>query len=236
MGRYEGELTVTWKPDGRLMELQDTFAFIDKDELKWDVPAGAQIDGASIPQVLWSITGSPYTGKYRDASVIHDWYCSVRTRTSDATHSMFHEAMLVSGVSTVRARVMYAAVRYAGPKWTQMDIHNTRLASGKRSGGGKANYWGPGGMPPFDTPEYNEHMAQKMEQETNKAEAKEGDAVEVLVRADTSEAEFKRIADEVIAQDLDVNAIDLLVSSLDTSKTRRLESGLYGFSKDIPLP
>jgi hypothetical protein len=72
---------------------------------------------------------------------------------------MFFEAMLVSGVSTAKARVMYAAVRYAGPKWSDMDIHNTNLATNNRWRGGVANYWGPGGMPPFDTPEYAEYEA-----------------------------------------------------------------------------
>ncbi len=142
MGRYIGELTATWAKDGRCMKLAKDFAYIDSNELPWEVPAGASIDGASIPQVLWPITGSPYVGKYRDASVIHDFYCSVRCRTSKATHQMFYEAMLASGVSAQRAGIMYAAVRYAGPRWSQMDIDNSNLASGGR--------YGPGGMDPSD--------------------------------------------------------------------------------------
>jgi len=132
MGRYEGTLLTRWHSDGREMELTAPFCFIDEAQMKWDVPAGARIDGASIPPILWSITGSPYTGKYRDASVVHDWYCSIRTRRCSATHRMFREAMLVSGVSVPRANLMYAAVKYAGPKWSDMDIRNTSLATGGR--------------------------------------------------------------------------------------------------------
>lgn len=134
MGRYEGSLAATWNLDGRSMQLTDQFAFIDCRELRWAVPGGARIDGASIPQFLWSITGSPYTGKYRDASVVHDFYCSVRSRPSDATHRMFHEAMIVSGVSSQRAAVMYAAVKYAGPRWSSQDMHNVNLATGGQFG------------------------------------------------------------------------------------------------------
>ena len=141
MGRYVGELTATWDDGGRLMQLFHPFSFIDDHELRWDVPAGAQIDGATIPRVLWSVTGSPYEGKYRKASVVHDFYCSVRTRDADATHRMFHEAMLVSGVSAGKAKIMYAAVKYAGPRWTLMDMHNANLASGGRYAEGRDEGW-----------------------------------------------------------------------------------------------
>jgi hypothetical protein len=144
MGRYEGQLVVKWLPDGRRMELQDAFAFIDARDLRWDVPKDARIDGASIPQFLWTITGSPYTGLYRDASVVHDWYCSLRTHTCGATHGMFYEAMVVSGVSPARATLMYAAVKYAGPRWSDMDVHNANVATGGRWGAPQ-DYDGYGG-------------------------------------------------------------------------------------------
>lgn len=131
-GRYEGKIQADWTDGDRIMILSLPITFIDKNGEHWPVPAGAHIDGASIPRFLWSITGAPYSGRYRKASVIHDWYCSIRTRTSDATHTMFYEAMLVSGVSRNKAGIMYAAVRYAGPKWTDMDIANNNLASKDR--------------------------------------------------------------------------------------------------------
>jgi Protein of unknown function (DUF1353) len=45
------------------------------------VPAGAIVGGASIPQVFWSIIGGPFEDKYREASVIHDYYCEQKSDT-----------------------------------------------------------------------------------------------------------------------------------------------------------
>jgi hypothetical protein len=45
-------------------------------------------------------------------------------------HRMFYEAMLDAGVEQRQARVMYTAVRYAGPRWNDQAILNARLAAG----------------------------------------------------------------------------------------------------------
>ncbi len=129
-GRYTGELSVKWLPGGRLMQLLAPFAFNDAAGLDWPVPTGATVDGASIPRALWSVVGGPFEGKYREASVVHDWYCAVRSRRWEAVHSMFYEAMLVSGVSGLQAKTLYLAVRYGGPRWDDLTIANTLLASG----------------------------------------------------------------------------------------------------------
>ena len=47
------------------MGLLKKFSFKDPDAQEWAAPAGAVIDGASIPRALWTIVGSPYTGDYR---------------------------------------------------------------------------------------------------------------------------------------------------------------------------
>lgn len=126
---FRGNAHFEWLEDGRRMKLLREYAFIDAARLEWEVPGGAIIDGASIPRLLWSVTGGPYEGRYRNASVVHDWHCDVRTRPSRSVHRMFYEAMLVSRVPALRARIMYAAVLYAGPSWTETVIANTRLAS-----------------------------------------------------------------------------------------------------------
>ncbi len=46
---------------------------------------GAIVDGASIPRMFWSIIGGLFDEGYRDASIIHDWYCDKRLRTWQAT-------------------------------------------------------------------------------------------------------------------------------------------------------
>jgi hypothetical protein len=116
--RYEGVVRTEWLQDGRTMRLLNDFSFVDAQNRRWKAPAGTTIDGASIPQVLWS-AGGPYEGKYRDASVIHDFYCdeTPKTRTWKAVHRVFHDGMIASGVEKTRALFMYGAVYRHGPRW-----------------------------------------------------------------------------------------------------------------------
>lgn len=129
IGEYVGELI--WKPqkDGRTMKLAQPFAFVDAAKLKWNVPKEATVDGASIPRLLWPIIGGPFEGKYREASVIHDWFCDRRSRPWKAVHRMFYEAMLTSGVNAAQARVMYAGVYGGGPRWSETVVSNNNLES-----------------------------------------------------------------------------------------------------------
>jgi Protein of unknown function (DUF1353) len=124
---YIGRLAFSPLPDGVLMELLEEFGFLDRYGSRWMVPKGTRVDGASIPQPLWSIIGSPFTGKYRDASVVHDYYCDVRLRPWGDVHRVFYEAMIVSGVSLARAKIMYSAVYFAGPRWSETVVHNSNL-------------------------------------------------------------------------------------------------------------
>lgn len=125
--RFEGRLRVEFDPNGRHAILLEPYTFIDSKGGKWPVAKGAMIDGASIPRFAWSIIGGPFEGKYRNASVIHDWYCDRRTRPWREVHRMFHEAMLAAGVDPVTAKVMYTAVAWAGPRWDSQAIHNSML-------------------------------------------------------------------------------------------------------------
>lgn len=130
LGRYYGTLTLKPLSGGRLMSVVSPFGYIDAKGLDWRVRAGAVTDGASIPSIFWPIIGTPFVGTYREAAVVHDWYCAVRTRKWDATHRMFYEAMQTSGVSPTLARAMFLAVFYAGPSWDALTTTNSILASG----------------------------------------------------------------------------------------------------------
>ncbi|QTD56941.1 DUF1353 domain-containing protein [Parasphingorhabdus cellanae] len=128
MAHYTGRPRFEWDEDGRIMTLLNRFAFVDKAQRVWSVPANVRVDGASIPKFAWSILGSPFVGRYRKASVVHDWYCDIRTREWKATHRMFYEAMRASKVSGAKARIMYAAVYYAGPRWDIVADYDGALA------------------------------------------------------------------------------------------------------------
>jgi hypothetical protein len=78
---------------------------------------GTRVDGASIPRPLWSIIGAPFTGRYVEASVIHDHYCDTQARHWKAVHKVFLEGMLARGVDKLQAQLMYLAVYRFGPRW-----------------------------------------------------------------------------------------------------------------------
>lgn len=115
-GVYRGRVLAEWTGD-REMKLIEPFEYVDSKSVRWPVPQGTVVDGASIPQFLWSLTGGPFEGAYRAASVVHDHYCIVRTRPHRDVHAMFWEAMLSSGVGPKRAWLMYRAVDKFGPTW-----------------------------------------------------------------------------------------------------------------------
>ncbi len=117
---FTGTVSVTWLEhpgDDRDMKLTKDFTFVDAAGLTWTARKNAVINGASIPQIFWTAFGPPFVGEYRRASVVHDYYCGVRTRPAEATHHMFYEACLAGGVGTIKAKTMYATVKAFGPSW-----------------------------------------------------------------------------------------------------------------------
>lgn len=112
-----GEVVVKWLDDGRKMELVKGVVFQDQFNDFWAAPVGAIIDGASIPRRFWRLIGSPFVGKYRRASIVHDYYCEIKTRHWKDTHRVFYEMMQADGVSSWLAFIMYKAVYCFGPRW-----------------------------------------------------------------------------------------------------------------------
>lgn len=115
-GRYFGEIVASFLPDGRNMMLAEPFSYVDPRGRHWNVPKGAITDGASIPQAFWTLY-APFSGKYREAAVIHDYYCQTRSASWKDTHNVFFDGLLTSGVDQRTATVMWAAVYGFGPRW-----------------------------------------------------------------------------------------------------------------------
>lgn len=111
----DGELEV--RPDAKSVIVKRAPTFRDSSGLLWTVPAGTVSDGASIPSTLWSVLGSPFDSSLVKASVLHDHYVTTRERSWESTHAMYYEALVASGVSDVKAKTLYAALLYAGPRW-----------------------------------------------------------------------------------------------------------------------
>ncbi len=111
---FQGSFEFRWQNapanTHRDMELLSGVSFKDKAGKVWVVPKGTTIDGASIPPALWSFAGSPFTGNYRRASVIHDHFCDTRTEFASDVHKMFRGAMEADGVGMLERLSKYLAV------------------------------------------------------------------------------------------------------------------------------
>jgi hypothetical protein len=115
--------------DGRKAKLLKSFRFTDASGKPWEAPAGTEIDGASIPQVFWTIIGGPYEGKYRFGSIVHDRYCVDHGgRAWRDVHRMFYNACLAGGTDPQTAKLMYAAVYHFGPRWSEEEKGVDELA------------------------------------------------------------------------------------------------------------
>jgi hypothetical protein len=134
-GHFSANPLIEFLPDGRNVELKSPLEFIDSGKNTWGVPAGYRSNGASIPQSLWSIIGGPFAGAYRDASIIHDYYCENfetdwperHKRDWRKVHRMFYDGMRARGVGEIKAKAMYGAVFYFGPRWERMNGKVRRL-------------------------------------------------------------------------------------------------------------
>lgn len=98
--------------------LDGDFRFRDPNGVMWTTPSGTEVDGASIPQALWSLIGGPFEGAYINASVIHDYFCKTKEKTAHDTHRNFYYGMRATNVPEWRAKLMYWAVETFGPSWT----------------------------------------------------------------------------------------------------------------------
>lgn len=96
------------------MQLLEDFTYTDPQGRVWRANVNSVVNGASIPQALWSAIGSPYAGKYRNASIVHDVYCVLyegnpsKRKEADI---MFAQACLCGGCTPRETRRLYAGVR-----------------------------------------------------------------------------------------------------------------------------
>jgi hypothetical protein len=107
---------------GKLRELSAPFSYIDREGVHWDVPAGYQTDGATIPMFFQPVVGGPWTDSYIKAAVVHDFYIRRSTVEAAAVHKMFYLALLAAGNSQRRAQDMFFAVKNFGPQWKHAEV------------------------------------------------------------------------------------------------------------------
>lgn len=130
-GQFLGTVRAEWLEDGRRMRLLDNFGYRDPAGRTWTTPRGTIVDGASIPRVFWTYIGGPFEGKYRNASVLHDFECDERKRPWKAVHRLFYNASRRAAVGPIKAKIMYGAVFHFGPRWEQHASILSMMAEGR---------------------------------------------------------------------------------------------------------
>jgi len=88
----------------------------ENDDLVITIHPGFDFDGASIPQIFWSIIGSPMTGRYQRAACLHDALYASRLFDRSYCDNLFYQAMIREGVPKFKAKLIYYAVRAGGQK------------------------------------------------------------------------------------------------------------------------
>jgi hypothetical protein len=113
-GEFSGNPRTEWLSDSgddRNMRVLELFWYTDPDGRRWEAAAGTVINGASIPRTLWSSVGSPYTGAYRRAALVHDAAVDSASVLRADADRMFYFACLCGGCPVVQAKLLYAGVR-----------------------------------------------------------------------------------------------------------------------------
>ena len=121
-GVFYGTLKLQPTGDGVHMLVLEAYSYADFDGHMLAAQQGFSTDGASIPRPLWTFVGSPFTGKYLGAAVIHDVGCVSHKYGWQITDRMFYDAMLDLGVSEHQAKILYYGVRFGGPKWQKTEL------------------------------------------------------------------------------------------------------------------
>jgi hypothetical protein len=99
------------------IELVADYCFAVDGKLYW-VPAGYEINGASIPRLFWSIIGSPFDPEKIPAAFAHDALYLTHAFTRSEADEVLFQLLLQAGSRLRTARTMWAAVRmFAGFAW-----------------------------------------------------------------------------------------------------------------------
>lgn len=96
--------------------LNNPFVYISSDKEEIVIPAGFIFDGASVPQLLWSVV-SP-SGEVMRAALVHDWFYLVQTTGRRKADDMMKEAMRAYGVKKSKILLWWFILRtFGGFAW-----------------------------------------------------------------------------------------------------------------------
>lgn len=124
-------------PGGYLLTQQYRYTWqADNVRYRITIPSGFQLDGASVPRILWTVTGITPDGLHRPAALLHDFIYRHHGRiptgsmhrmeagrwvvvekpnwTRIQADQLFARILREVGVGKFRRRLMFIGVRLAG--------------------------------------------------------------------------------------------------------------------------
>lgn len=102
--------------------LYEDYEYVHRDCFEITIKKGFHFDGASIPRLLWRVAGTPFTGKYTVAALMHDALYSIEAFDRKECDLTFLEIMEDYGVNWFSRITKYYAVRWFG--WIVWLKHN----------------------------------------------------------------------------------------------------------------
>lgn len=112
-GTFPGALRVEDVNGTRDWKLLKPFVYLDSFRNEIVVPTSFVWNGASVPRFFWRLFGSPFVGRHRKPSVIHDylWQEALAGRCSFRhANWSFWDGLRSLGVWRVKAWLMWLAV------------------------------------------------------------------------------------------------------------------------------
>ncbi len=120
IGEYAGKGLAQFK-------LHEPFQYIDEDPNEsvtvpiYDPAIDFKTDGGSIPPIAYFIVGSPWRGKYVEATIPHDWECHNAKTPEERKKAdkKFLKMLRILKIAHWRKRVLYRGVR-VGAYWKKV--------------------------------------------------------------------------------------------------------------------
>ncbi|HPM74168.1 MAG TPA: DUF1353 domain-containing protein [Saccharofermentans sp.] len=117
--------------ESREYRLEEDFLYCHRLSTTILIKEGFWFDGASIPVFAWSLVGSPFTGKYTVAALLHDGIFGAELFPRKQCDIIFKEAMEDWQTPWIQRTIMYHAVdKFSWQMWNRhtkesIDKHRT---------------------------------------------------------------------------------------------------------------
>lgn len=204
------------------MELKDEdLTFVDSHGVKWVAPQGVLTDGASVPRFALPVTDGRFSQEFLNAAIVHDAYCQKENKEISPdqyqkkpwreVHKMFYEACIAGGTSLSKAKIMFAAVWWFGPRWNDPGSRGMQSVSDdiRRVGFAGRKNWIEKNAPTIEEIEADLNRREPLLLEFNKYEIETSRA---LKNGNTNKADaLLRKENAFIAKELENSPDDLML-------------------------